>query len=120
MFATVAKWFCAVALALALVSNAKADEGDDLVAKASAQYSARDYEGANDTFGKYLHEFPGHHTRAKGLFFRGESLVQLGRYSEAYPLFRDLLADDPSGPYTKQATFRTAEAAAMSGRLNEA
>jgi TolA-binding protein len=120
MFATAAKWSCAVALALALTSSVRADEGEDLVAKASAQYSAREYEAASDTFGKYLHEFPGHRSHAKALFFRGESLVQLARYADAYPLFRDLLAEDPTGPYTKQATFRTAEAAAMSGKLNEA
>jgi TolA-binding protein len=120
MFATAAKWSCAVALTLALASSVRADEGDDLFASASAQYSARQYDVASDTFGKYLHEFPGHRSHAKGLFFRGESLVQLGRYAEAYPLFRDLLAEDPTGPYTKQATFRTAEAAAMSGKLNEA
>jgi cellulose synthase operon protein C len=119
MLATAAKWSCAIAFAVSVVSTAHADEGDNLFAAAAAQYSAQQWEKASESFGNYLHEFPGHRSRAKALFFKAESLVQLGRYADAYPLFRDLLAEEPSGPLTRQATFRTAEAAAMSGRYNE-
>ena len=47
-------------------------------------------------------------------------MMQLNRHAEAYPLFVDLLDEQPTGPYTKQALFRAAETAVTSGKNAEA
>ena len=46
--------------------------------------------------------------------------MQLNRHAEAYPLFVDLLDEQPTGPYAKQALFRAAETAVTSGKNAEA
>jgi hypothetical protein len=68
----------------------------------------------------FRHQYPGHSKRGKAMYFEGEALMQLNRHAEAYPLFIDLLADQPTGPYAKQALFRAAESAVVSGKNAEA
>ncbi len=69
---------------------------------------------------RFVREHPYNAKRAKAMYYQGEALVQLGRYTDAYPVFIDLLADAPSGPYAKHAMFRAGESALLSGKIDEA
>ena len=110
----------AFVIGCALASAALADEGDDQFAAAANQYSAQHWDAAIEGFRNFVREYPGHAKHAKAMYYQGEALVQAGRFAEAYPLFIDLLADQPTGPFAKQALFRAAEAALKCGKTNDA
>ncbi len=99
---------------------ARADDADDQFNAAAQQYSAQHWAPAAEAFRQFVRENPYNAKRNKGMYYHGEALVQLGRYADAYPVFCDLLADAPSGPYAKHAMFRAGEAALLSGKVDEA
>jgi TolA-binding protein len=113
--------FCLlVALCASFASRAFADDADDQFAQAANQYAAKHWDAAVTGFRDFRHQYPGHAKRGKAMYFEGEALLQLNHHAEAYPLFIDLLAEQPTGPYAKQALFRAAEAAVVSGKNAEA
>jgi TolA-binding protein len=114
------KLLATVALCGALASISLADEAEDQFAIAASHYSAKRWDMAIDGFRKFLHDNPDHVKHGKALFFEAESLVQLGRYADASPLFLDVIADEPAGPHARQALFRVAEAAVKCGKTDEA
>lgn len=100
--------------------RARADEADDQFNAAAQQYSVQHWDLAADGFRAFAREHPYNAKRGKATYYLGEALVQLGRYTDAYPVFIDLLADQPTGPYSKHAMFRAGEAALLSGKIDEA
>ncbi len=103
-----------------VVSRAQANEADDSFAAAADQYTAKHWDLAVEGFRKFLHDYPDSAKHAKALYFEAESLAQLDRNAEAYPLFIDVLAEAPSASFTRPALFGAAEAAILSGQNNEA
>src|SRR5262249_30829929 len=117
---TAARLLFVIALVAISTSVVQADEGDEQFSAAADQYAAKHWEAAAGQFRAFLRAHSDHRKHAQAMFLEGESLVQLGRYGEAYPIFVDLVAEQPSGPYARQGLFRAAEAAVMSGKTAEA
>ncbi|MCC7085589.1 MAG: tetratricopeptide repeat protein [Pirellulales bacterium] len=120
MYASAVRTLSVLLACFALAPVVHADQADDQFAVAAGHYSAKRWQLAIDEFRTFLREFPENAKRGKAQFFQAEALVQIGKHGDAYPLFVDVLAEDPNGPYAKQALFRAAEAAFMSGRTDEA
>jgi cellulose synthase operon protein C len=115
-----AKVLLAIALCCAPAVCALADEAENQFAAAAGHYAAQRWEAAADAFANFAREYPGHPKHAKAMFFAGQSLVQLQRYADAYPVFIELLADEPTGPLARQSLFRAGESAYLSGNFDEA
>ncbi|HTQ38607.1 MAG TPA: tetratricopeptide repeat protein [Pirellulales bacterium] len=108
------------AFSSACFSTVWANEADDLFDVAAGHYSSKHWDLAAEEFRQFLSDYPDHAKHNKAVFLEAESLVQLGRSAEAYPLFVDLLADDPTGPDSRQALYGAAEAAVLCGKTDEA
>jgi len=102
------------------ISHAKANEADDQFAVAADHYSAKRWDLAVEDFRKFIQDYPDSTKHAKALYFEAESLMQLDRNAEAYSLFIDVLAEEPSASFARPALFGAAEAAMLSGQVNEA
>src|SRR5262245_20561761 len=101
-------------------SRARANEADDQFASAADHYTAKHWEQAVEEFRKFVHDYPDHTKHNKARYFEAESLMQLDRPKDAYPLFVDVLADEPSSSFARQALFGAAEAAVLAGQTSEA
>jgi cellulose synthase operon protein C len=120
MYAAAVRLFLILMICCAVAPAARADQADDQFAVAAGHYTAKRWQLAIDEFRTFLREYPEHAKKSKAQFFQGEALVQIGKHGDAYPLFVEVLADEPNGAYAKQSLFRAAEAAFMSGRTDEA
>ena len=107
-------WFVALCSVFcgSVISIARANEADDLFAVATDHYSAKRWDLAVEELRKFLREYPDNAKHAKALYYEAESLTQLDRNAEAYPLFVDVLAEAPSASFARSALFGAAEAAA--------
>ena len=97
-----------------------ADGGDDQYAVAAGHYAQKRWELAVAEFSDFQSNYPLHTRATEAAFYRGESLVQLGRTQEARAEFQSILARDPGGRFARQALFRNGESAYLSGQLAEA
>lgn len=101
-------------------SQAQAGEADDLFAIANDHFAAKRWDLAVEDFHKFILEYPEHAKRFKGMYLEAQCLMELQREAEAYPLFIEVLAEDPGASYARQALFGAAEAAVLSGQISEA
>jgi len=102
-------------LGLASPTTSWADAGDDQYSVAASHYSAQRWELAEQEFDQLVRDHPQHRRAADALFFGGEALMQLRRYSEAARSFDQLLTRDSEHRYARQAEFRRAEANHLAG-----
>ncbi len=103
------------------VATASAEEGDDLIALASDHYANQRWELSASSFKAFLKQHPEDNRTDEALYYRAESLLQLGRYPEAiriYEKFLDVVGDED--PRASAASFRIAEAAYLGGRHSQA
>ncbi len=70
-----------------------------------AQGSPERLEQAARTFARYLAKFPQGRLRDQALYYRAESLQQLGRTAESLPLYESLLAEYPQTSLRSTALF---------------
>lgn len=107
---------CALAVALGMLP-ARAGEApsvtdaDDQYAVAAGHYAQQRWNFAAEEFQAFLAKYPTHSKRPQGLFFLGETLIQLGRNEEAHQRFEEYLKLSPPGEHARQALFRSGEAA---------
>lgn len=114
---TSAVWLVALTLAPGVALAAPADEQ---YAVAAGLYARQEWQAAADEFQTLLEQFPAHERADSARFFQAESLVQLGKYSEAKIGFAEFLAKHGGHRLARQALFRAGEAAFLSGATDEA
>ena len=92
---------------------ASAGPADDQFAVAAGHYSRGRWQWAADEFGRYIADFAtdSRQQTDRALFYRGEALVQVGKYREAREQFVEFLERAPHHEYAKRALFRAAESA---------
>jgi TolA-binding protein len=120
MRAEIVKCVLAAALVKALAAVACAEPADDQFAVAAGHYAARRWQLAAEEFQRFQSEHPGHVKLPKATFFLGETLVQLGKFDEAFAQFAAVLEAEPNGRYARQALFRSGECAFLADKTNEA
>jgi len=110
----------AALIALLAWPPACADEADDQYAVAAGLYARQQWPLAAEAFPEFLARHPHHPMYDQGLFFLGETLVQLGRYDEAGTRFAEYLRRVPAGQFARSALFRTGETCYLGGRRDQA
>ncbi len=97
-------------VAMPFAAELRAEEAADQYAVAAGHYSAERWQLASEEFQAFLKNHAGHEQAPQARFYLAESLVRLGKLSEARQLFAELLESDPQSPLARQALFRKAEA----------
>lgn len=70
------------------------------------RYEMQDYEGARESFEKFVQQSPPGHSRALAMFSLADCQMRLGRYEEAarsYATVVEWLSPKPNNPYAKTA-----------------
>ena len=111
---------CLTVVLLAAVTRVAADDADDQFAVAAGHYDRQRWKLAAEEFQAFLKSHPNDPRAAEGVFFLGESLLQLGKYDDARQRFQDYATRAPAGKYARPALFRAGEAAYLAGKLDVA
>lgn len=107
-------------LALSFPAALAAAPGDDQFAVAAGHYTRGRWELAADEFAALLADYPDHAKRTSALFYRGEALVQLGKFDEAHAAFDEFLRAAPEDSRARQALFRAGETSYLGGKSTAA
>ncbi len=110
----------AVLAVVALSPVLRADSIDDQYALAAGYYERQQWQPAAEEFQKFAAANPNDPRAIVAVFFRAESLLQLGKLDEALPLFRHYLTGEPEGQNARAALFRAGETAYLLGNHAEA
>ena len=99
---------------------ARADEALDQQQVGAGHYARGRWKLAVDELEAFLKAYPQHAKAGESLFLLGESLVQLQQLPQARKRFQECLVREPTGKFARQALFRSAEAAYLTGKLGDA
>lgn len=98
---------------------ARADEADEQYAIAAGHYAQQRWKLAAEYFDSFLSKYPDHPKVNEGLFYLGESFLQLNKSQEALPRFQQCLKQAPTGPLARASLFRAGETAFLLGNLDQ-
>lgn len=101
-------------------TGAKASPSDDQYAVAAGHYDRKNWRLAIDEFRTFVERYPGDPRTARGNFYLGEALRQLGRFDEARERYQQYVRAKPKGEHAAAAMFGSGEAAYLAGNLDAA
>ncbi|MEM7313971.1 MAG: tetratricopeptide repeat protein [Planctomycetota bacterium] len=94
---------------------------ESIFRRASDAYNRRDWRQAVIDFGSYTDKFPNEPLAVEALFFRAESLIELGDHTSASNEFgRFLMVASADHEHRRRAEFRQGESLYLTGKLDQA
>ncbi|RCS44622.1 hypothetical protein DTL42_17010 [Bremerella cremea] len=97
-----------------------ADRASEQYRVSSFHYSRGEWKAAIDAFDQFLADNPDHPQVGSVHFYRGECLLQLGRYDEALRAHTLFLSKAAGHPFTEHSEFRIAECYFLSNQKEAA